>query len=149
MKGRASMKTDSKRTIAFAVDYLDSVKITLTEEFLGTGCDEDCRLFKKYRYKVVKEDIEEWSCDPGEIESHSYRSIVPAYNMFKELIAGVLNGLGECRIKQVSLCDGFAEDYEDDLDPDPYARYYTSATGGDYSPSCPWKAPGMSIKDFI
>lgn len=28
--------------------------------------------------------------------------------------------------------------------------YYTpSATHGDYSPSCPWKAPGMSISDFI
>lgn len=29
-------------------------------------------------------------------------------------------------------------------------EYYTpSATRGDYSPSCPWKAPGMSISDFI
>ena len=27
--------------------------------------------------------------------------------------------------------------------------YYTSSTGGDYSPSNPWDAPGMSIKDFI
>jgi hypothetical protein len=28
--------------------------------------------------------------------------------------------------------------------------YYTpSATAGDYSPSCPWKAPGCSISDFI
>lgn len=25
----------------------------------------------------------------------------------------------------------------------------TSATNGDYSPSCPWNAPGMSIRDFI
>ena len=28
-------------------------------------------------------------------------------------------------------------------------RGYTSATSGDYSPSNPWNAPGMSIKDFI
>lgn len=29
-------------------------------------------------------------------------------------------------------------------------RHYTpSATAGDYSPSCPWNAPGMSISDFI
>lgn len=27
--------------------------------------------------------------------------------------------------------------------------YTPSATHGDYSPSCPWDAPGMSIKDFI
>lgn len=26
---------------------------------------------------------------------------------------------------------------------------YTSATNGDYSPSNPWDAPGMSIRDFI
>lgn len=33
-------------------------------------------------------------------------------------------------------------DYED--------RYYTpSSTNGDYSPSNPWDAPGMSINDFI
>lgn len=24
-----------------------------------------------------------------------------------------------------------------------------SSTNGDYSPSCPWNAPGMSIHDFI
>ena len=28
-------------------------------------------------------------------------------------------------------------------------EYIPSATNGDYSPSNPWDAPGMSIKDFI
>ena len=28
-------------------------------------------------------------------------------------------------------------------------EYCPSSTHGDYSPSCPWNAPGMSIKDFI
>ena len=28
-------------------------------------------------------------------------------------------------------------------------EYCPSSTNGDYSPSCPWNAPGMSIKDFI
>lgn len=28
-------------------------------------------------------------------------------------------------------------------------HYTPSATAGDYGPSCPWNAPGMSIKDFI
>ena len=43
----------------------------------------------------------------------------------------------------------------DGLD-DPYEafdyyeeEYCTSATNGDYSPSNPWDAPGMSIRDFI
>jgi hypothetical protein len=28
-------------------------------------------------------------------------------------------------------------------------EYCASATNGDYSPSNPWDAPGMSIRDFI
>lgn len=27
--------------------------------------------------------------------------------------------------------------------------FYTSCTYGDYSPSSPWNAPGMSVRDFI
>ena len=27
--------------------------------------------------------------------------------------------------------------------------YVPSSTRGDYSPSCPWTAPGMSMSDFI
>ena len=36
--------------------------------------------------------------------------------------------------------------------PDCFIRdddYCPSATAGDYSPSNPWDAPGMSIRDFI
>lgn len=28
-------------------------------------------------------------------------------------------------------------------------EYTPSATAGDYSPSCPWNAPGMRVSDFI
>ena len=28
-------------------------------------------------------------------------------------------------------------------------HYTPSATAGDYSPSSPWNAPGMSVRDFI
>lgn len=30
-----------------------------------------------------------------------------------------------------------------------FEHRYTSCTNGDYSPACPWNAPGMSISDFI
>lgn len=39
----------------------------------------------------------------------------------------------------------YAEDYED-YDEESYSP---SSTNGDYSPSNPWDAPGMSIRDFI
>lgn len=45
--------------------------------------------------------------------------------------------------------DGLVEIDTDDYD-DPYDEdNYTSSARGDYSPSCPWNAPGMSIRDFI
>lgn len=31
----------------------------------------------------------------------------------------------------------------------PYERETPSATCGDYGPSNPWNAPGMSVRDFI
>lgn len=39
------------------------------------------------------------------------------------------------------------EDLEDCYDG--YEGYIRSSTNGDYSPSNPWDAPGMSISDFI
>ena len=55
---------------------------------------------------------------------------------------------------------GVDEDEEDEWRPDLETeyefdhnyddRYYTpSSTNGDYGPSNPWDAPGMSIHDFI
>jgi len=46
------------------------------------------------------------------------------------------------------------DDYDDlmtelELMMDDDSGYVPSASCGDYSPSCPWKAPGMSIHDFI
>ena len=47
--------------------------------------------------------------------------------------------------------DGWAEDGDckDDLES-RYDDYYSpSAENRDYSPSSPWDAPGMSVRDFI
>lgn len=41
--------------------------------------------------------------------------------------------------------DGYDSDDDEDIDDE----YTPSATRGDYSPSNPWDAPGMSIRDFI
>lgn len=46
--------------------------------------------------------------------------------------------------------DEIYEIYADiSFSPDDFAYSYTSAENGDYSPSNPWNAPGMSISDFI
>lgn len=43
-------------------------------------------------------------------------------------------------------CPMYEEGTPDCLQNDEYCP---SATAGDYSPSSPWNAPGMSIRDFI
>lgn len=49
-------------------------------------------------------------------------------------------------IRSASDCPKFEEGTPYCLERDEYCP---SSTGGDYSPSCPWNAPGMSIRDFI
>jgi len=73
-------------------------------------------------------------------EEHNYNQFLPAYEMFKALAKRHNFGT-------VNLCNDFEDRYGQILDPDPY--YTRSAEAGDYSPSCPWNAPGMSIHDFI
>lgn len=36
-----------------------------------------------------------------------------------------------------------------ELEEEEEGHYCPSATAGDYSPSSPWNAPGMSVRDFI
>lgn len=43
--------------------------------------------------------------------------------------------------------DALSNEYDDDLEDND--DYVPSSTNGDYSPSNPWDAPGMSIHDFI
>ena len=49
-------------------------------------------------------------------------------------------GKGEQYAEDCRVCCGLGVDEDEE---------YTSSTYGDYSPSNPWDAPGMSIRDFI
>lgn len=140
------MRTKTERVIAYA-EHEEDCKVTITETYLGTGWTEEGEwghTFSKYRYTVTSEDLEPYSEWNGEIESHSYRSVLQAYNKFKEIIANTKNGLGESRFEKVFLCEGFEEDYEEDLDP--YYDYRSERL--DYA-GHPWDAPGMCVSDFI
>ena len=49
--------------------------------------------------------------------------------------------------------DGFDGDFDEMMEELTWLEFepddYRSATRGDYGPSNPWDAPGMSISDFI
>jgi hypothetical protein len=50
------------------------------------------------------------------------------------------------------MIDSKSQDNVNDVENEEYECdnfYIPSCTNGDYSPSCPWNAPGMSISDFI
>ena len=52
----------------------------------------------------------------------------------------------EDEIREASDCTAYEEGTPSCLERDEYCP---SATNEDYSPSCPWNAPGMSVNDFI
>ena len=58
----------------------------------------------------------------------------------------VFGGSEEEEIMTAESCQKFKEGTPYCLEPD---NYCPSAYTGDYSPSNPWDAPGMSIYDFI
>ena len=49
---------------------------------------------------------------------------------------------------EIPYCCSLAE-FAEMMDDDEEEYEYTSSTHGDYSPSNPWDAPGMSISDFL
>ena len=49
-------------------------------------------------------------------------------------------------IEMASCCPDYEEETEEDREE---RHYHSSATNGDYSPSNPWDAPGMSVDMFI
>lgn len=85
----------------------------------------------KYRYQFMENDIE--------IKAEEHTLIKLAKVLRKAGVEGTLSDLAY-QIEYEFDIDGIRS--EDD-------EYVPSITNGDYSPSNPWDAPGMSIKDFI
>ena len=62
-----------------------------------------------------------------------------------EIVANAIACGGDPEVEAIIMA-GYPE--PDDSDDDD-EEYIPSATAGDYSPNCPWKAPGMRVSDFI
>lgn len=124
------------KVIAYAKsDMLDYLELKAVRE------SDSFEQFSGMRYIVTFNQGMYWESNFNS-EKHEYTVLPPAWSMFKSL-------LKRHGFETVHLCENFVEDYEEYLDPDCDSHYTPSATAGDYSPSCPWNAPGMSIHDFI
>ena len=89
----------------------------------------------KHRYKFVENDIE--------IIAEKHTLINLARMLRESNVEGTLGDLA-FQIEWAFDVDGIRSECEEDDDD-----YIPSSTNGDYSPSHPWDAPGMSVKDFI
>ncbi len=80
---------------------------------------------------------------------------------FDEVIYALMGAVKEEELDDtLRICDEYVTldcgyvipgliEYTEIIDvPDEEGEYIPSATAGDYSPSCPWNAPGMNIRDF-
>lgn len=89
-----------------------------------------------YRYRFMENDID--------IKAEEHTLIALAKALREAEVEGTLSDLAY-QIEYEFDIDGVrSEDEESDDD-----EYVPSAENGDYSPSNPWDAPGMSIHDFI
>ena len=143
------MKIDvEEKTIAFCVDdgceefvgkdgpgyWLEKLELSDVKTTVPRGNTE--------HWYVVSFDINKYDCGGSLPPCTRYvtEDFTSAYNMFKERAENSL-------WSKVFLCGNFESDYGwlyDDGTP-----YCPSSTAGDYSPSAPWNAPGMSVHDFI
>ena len=107
---------------------------TVTEDWIAEDSYKPCHEILKC--KIGVDDAEEYIYIPGNAYWRLYST-------------GALNFPYDVYLAQSK---GNDDEYVDDL-PYGYDSYnddYTpSATHGDYSPSNPWDAPGMSVRDFI
>lgn len=109
----------------------------VSEEWIAEDSGKEIR--KVYTYKIEADEKGQEYC---------YN---PDYEEYKDEWWGKMYAQGadnyEFDWKKRGLDDP-NDDSDDEYDYDEY-DYTPSATHGDYSPSNPWNAPGMSIKDFI
>lgn len=92
----------------------------------------------KYRYIFQENDIE--------IKGEKHHFIELAKALREAEVEGTLSDLAYQIEYELDIDGVRSEDEEFDEDDEDYVP---SAENGDYGPSNPWDAPGMSIHDFI
>ena len=97
----------------------------------------------KYRYIFQENDIE--------IKGEKHHLIELAKALREAEVEGALSDLAY-QIEYEFDIDGVRSEDKEWLDDNEFfedEEYVPSAENGDYGPSNPWDAPGMSLKDFI
>lgn len=92
-----------------------------------------------YRYRFMENDID--------IKAEEHTLIALAKALREAEVEETLSDLAY-QIEYEFDIDGVRSEDEEWFDDDD-EEYIPSSSRGDYGPSNPWDAPGMSLKDFI
>ena len=116
-------------------DEIDYVRL------YGVDFDRDCLEFSTRHHFVLMRRVMDWSRGCWDKFFDDAKEAVEAFE--KEAFDGRREyGKPETSYRYDEIKAWIANGGYDD-------EYTPSATGGDYSPSCPWNAPGMKVSDFI
>ena len=103
-------------------------------------CKEKDRFYRKIWAEHVVEDIQGYADTAGiQISEREAKAAAEHY----------VEGNYDCNLSYWENIHNLLEKQENGDASDEEVHYSPSSTAGDYSPSNPWDAPGMSIKDFI
>lgn len=114
----------------------------ITEDWIAEDTGEPVHISEKY---IIAPDPRHGEfCYRPEDKKYAFNSSQPdGYSWWARLYA---TGADNYPWDQ-AYDDDYQEDVPSDLDEDD--EYTPSSTRGDYGPSNPWDAPGMSMSDFI
>lgn len=117
----------------------DRKTCTVTEDWIAEDTGEPQH--REYTYNIAEDNGEEYMYDPEYAEYAKVGS--DDYSWWARKYASGADNYPWSFDEEDDKTDELGtEEVEDD-------EYTSSATAGDYSPSNPWDAPGMSAKDFI
>ena len=113
------------------------------DEKLRMLTDETITVMKTYMPDIWKEEEVMRKCS-----NCKYRAFESMFGVVDYCLDYTIAVSEEDEIKAASDCPKYEEGTPACLERDEDG-YYSSASNGDYGPSNPWDAPGMSIRDFI
>lgn len=139
----------------------DGYATTISRRYLGTGRDE-CDTehvnifefwFPYYGNPFMSQHffgVDHCEMD-GDSETRLFNDFPSAFAFFSSQLKRTFHYSGDPTPHRVYTTVDLERDFLEYLDEMEYGDepYVPSASNGDYSPSCPWNAPGMSVSDFI
>ncbi len=105
----------------------------VTEEWIAEDSGKNCK--ETHNYTINKDESDAMFI--ADVKYPKWKMYLNSANNYERLVPIEFNEIYHL------FEDDDADGVEDDDD------YTPSSTAGDYSPSSPWNAPGMSVRDFI